>query len=86
MNPKLAEFAKASPHPTLPPDPVPVLRAEVAASRAKLQRIREAVAAKEQKLNRLLAESAMRGSATARTPTWMTKKSTEASSNFRCNC
>ena len=30
--------------PTL--DPVPVLRAEVAASRAKLQRIREAVAAK----------------------------------------
>ena len=66
MNPKLAEFAKASPHPTLPPDPVPVLRAEVAASRAKLQRIREAVAAKEQKLNRLLAESAMRDSATAR--------------------
>lgn len=47
-------------------DPVPVLRAEVAASRAKLQRIREAVAAKEQKLNRLLAESAMRGSATVR--------------------
>jgi hypothetical protein len=43
-----------------------VLRAEVAASRAKLQRIREAVAAKEQKLNRLLAESAMRDSATAR--------------------
>lgn len=35
--------------PTIPPDPrdpVPVLRAEVAASRAKLQRIREAVAAK----------------------------------------
>lgn len=55
--------------PTIPPhprDPVPVLRAEVAASRAKLQRIREAVAAKEQKLNRLLAESALRGSATAR--------------------
>ena len=46
---------------------MPVLRAEVAASRAKLQRIREAVAAKEQKLNRLLAESAMRDSATART-------------------
>jgi hypothetical protein len=43
-----------------------VLRAEVAASRAKLQRIREAVAAKEQKLNRLLAESAMRDPATAR--------------------
>ncbi len=55
-----------SPHPTPPRDPVPVLRAEVAASRAKLQRIREAVAAKEQKLNRLLAESAMRDSATAR--------------------
>jgi len=66
MNPKLTEFAKASPHPTPPRDPVPVLRAEVAASRAKLQRIREAVAAKEQKLNRLLAESAMRDSATAR--------------------
>ena len=46
---------------------MPVLRAEVAASRAKLQRIREAVAAREQKLNRLLAESAMRDSATART-------------------
>ena len=30
MNPKLAEFAKASPHPTLPPDPVPVLRAGAA--------------------------------------------------------
>ena len=53
--------------PLNPRDPVPVLRAEVAASRAKLQRIREAVAAKEQKLNRLLAESAMRDSATART-------------------
>ena len=55
--------------PTSPPhprDPVPVLRAEVAASRAKLQRIREAITAKEQKLNRLLAESAMRGSVTAR--------------------
>jgi hypothetical protein len=55
--------------PTIPPhprDPVPVLRAEVVAGRAKLQRIREAVAAKEQKLNRLLAESALRGSATAR--------------------
>ena len=55
--------------PTIPPhprDPVPVLRAEVAASRAKLQRIREAITAKEQKLNRLLAESAMRDSATAR--------------------
>ena len=55
--------------PAIPPhprDPVPVLRAEVAASRAKLQRIREAVAAKEQKLNRLLAESALRGSAPAR--------------------
>ena len=56
-----------SPHPSHPRDPVPELRAEVAASRAKLQRIREAVAAKEQKLNRLLAESAMRDSATART-------------------
>ena len=56
-----------SPPPSHPRDPVPVLRAEVAASRAKLQRIREAVAAKEQKLNRLLAESAMRDSATART-------------------
>ena len=56
----------ASPRPLHPRDPVPLLRAEVAASRAKLQRIREAVAAKEQKLNRLLAESAMRGSATAR--------------------
>ena len=55
-----------SPRPTPPRDPVPVLRDEVAASRAKLQRIREAVAAKGQKLNRLLAESAMRGSATAR--------------------
>lgn len=55
-----------SPRPAPPPDPVPVLRAEVAASRAKLQRIREAVAAKEQKLNRLIAESAMRDSATAR--------------------
>jgi len=52
--------------PLHPRDPVPVLRAEVAASRTKLQRIREAVAAKEQKLNRLLAESAMRDSATAR--------------------
>ena len=55
--------------PTLKPptrDPVPVLRAEVAASRAKVQRIREAVAAKEQKLNRLLAASAMRGSAKVR--------------------
>lgn len=57
---------RTSPRPTPPPDPVLVLRAEVAASRAKLQRIREAVAAKEQKLNRLLAESAMRDSATAR--------------------
>jgi len=57
---------RTSPRPAPPPDPVPVLRAEVAASRAKLQRIREAVAAKEQKLNRLLAESAMRDSATAR--------------------
>ena len=46
---------------------MPVLRAEVAASRAKLQRIREAVAAREQKLNRLLAESALHDSATART-------------------
>ena len=58
---------RTSPRPTHPPDPVPVLRAEVAASRAKLQRIREALAAKEQKLNRLLAESALRDSATART-------------------
>ena len=59
---------KTSPRPTPrhDPVPVPVLRAEVAAGRAKLQRIREAVAAKEQKLNRLLAESAMRDSATAR--------------------
>lgn len=53
--------------PPLPRDPVLVLRAEVAASRAKLQRIREAITAKEQKLNRLLAESALRGSATAHT-------------------
>ena len=55
--------------PTLTPparDRIPALRAEVAAARAKLQRIREAVTAKETKLNRLLAESAMRDSATAR--------------------
>ena len=58
---------RTSPRPAPPRDPVPVLRAEVAASRAKLQRIREAITAKEQKLNRLLAESALRDSATART-------------------
>jgi len=40
-------------------DPVAVLRAEIVASRQKLERIREAIVAKERKLNRMLFDSAV---------------------------
>jgi len=42
-----------------PSDPVLVLRAEIVASRQKLERIRDAIVAKERKLNRLLFDSAV---------------------------
>jgi hypothetical protein len=41
------------------------LRAEVASTQSKLARLREALAVRRKKLNRLLAEVAMSGSATA---------------------
>ena len=48
-----------TPIPVNPFDPVAVLRAEIVASRQKLERIREAIVAKERKLNRMLFDSAV---------------------------
>lgn len=44
-----------------------VLQAEVKCAEAKLERLRSSLAERRQKLNRLLAESAMSGSARGRT-------------------
>jgi hypothetical protein len=46
-------------------DRIPALKAEVAATQAKLERLRASLAARQQKLNRLLAEDAMNGAAAA---------------------
>lgn len=46
-------------------DRVPALRGEVAAMQAKLERLKTALAVRQTKLNRLLAQDAMRGAAAA---------------------